>query len=83
MIKLNEGSCKTHICITDQSKQNCTLTQSPANTSDGGCSMHICCIHCGPVRNVSWISFQEGRSLELRLGQGVEQVAHTLSIIPK
>ena len=30
-----------------------------------------------PVRNVSWILFQEGRSSELRLRQGVEQVAHT------
>jgi hypothetical protein len=36
-----------------------------------------------PVRNVSWILFQEGWSSELRLRWGVEQVAHTLSIIPK
>ena len=32
-----------------------------------------------PVRNVSWILFQEGRSSELRLRRGVEQAAHTLS----
>ena len=32
-----------------------------------------------PMRNVSWILFQEGRSSELKLRQGVEQVAHTLS----
>ena len=36
-----------------------------------------------PVRKVSWILFQEGQSSELRLRQGVAQVAHTLSIIPK
>ena len=31
------------------------------------------------VRSVSWILFQEGRSLELRLRLGVEQAAHTLN----
>jgi len=32
-----------------------------------------------PMRNVSWILFQEGRSSELRLRRGVEQAAHTLN----
>jgi len=32
-----------------------------------------------PMRNVSWILFQEGRISELRLRQGVEQAAHTLN----
>ena len=32
-----------------------------------------------PVRNVSWILFQEGRSSELRLRRGVEQAPHTLN----
>ena len=32
-----------------------------------------------PMRNVSWILFQEGRSSELRLRQGFEQAAHTLN----
>ena len=32
-----------------------------------------------PMRNVSWILFQEGRSSELKLRQGVEQAAHTLN----
>ena len=36
-----------------------------------------------PVRKVSWILFQEGRSSELRLRRGVEQAVHTLKIIPK
>jgi len=32
-----------------------------------------------PVRNVSWILFQEGRSSELRLRRRVGQAAHTLN----
>ena len=32
-----------------------------------------------PMRNVSWILFQKGRSSELRLRRGVEQAAHTLN----
>jgi len=32
-----------------------------------------------PVRNISWILFQEGRSSELRLRRGVGQAAHTLN----
>jgi len=32
-----------------------------------------------PMRNVSWILFQEGRSLEIRLRRGVGQAAHTLN----
>ena len=35
-----------------------------------------------PVRNVSWILFQEGWSSELRLRQGVEQATHTLNNPP-
>ena len=45
--------------------------------------IHMCC-HIvvsvvDPVRNVSWILFQEGPNLELRLRRGVEQAAHTLN----
>ena len=32
-----------------------------------------------PMRNVSWILLQEGRSSELWLRRGVEQAAHTLN----
>ena len=52
------------------SKYKCTAANTVVSVADS-------------VRNVSWTLFQEGRSSKLRLRRGVEQSAHTLSIIPK
>ena len=39
--------------------------------------IYLCFILRGPVGNVSWVLFQEGRSSNLGLRRGVEQAAHT------